>query len=1043
MAGDQQGACVKRLLIDISSVLRAAHFAGTDSEAYRVEFEGKTHNVNSAEYAYDGFMGSLKTVLNQFKIPPRNIVVCKDGFNSRVLRQGIFAGYKGKRPKSPDEVNREYFAALDGVCDEIMCLGGTVLTQDNMEADDLIAYLAKHLLGRKVIWSRDGDMLALIDQQTDVYLKDQLNPWISPACPPEYTQVYKALCGDSSDCFPGAKGFGPDKFEKLVLTFGYEGLDMMKELIEQRRLPELAEDAEEFKPLKKVIEHQRDVYIGYALARFYPDRINSPDNPLTIEMKVEEVSHFLFEEFKQQQVLVTADNFPQLRDTISRDIAAADWVALDVETDVYEESLEWIRAIQENVRKDAIKLDMIGSQLTGLSICCGINHHKTYYFSIEHADTANLPTLEVKQFLLAELQAKRVVCHRAAGFELPVIWLNWQEWLPNVHCSKILSSYVDENQPTDLKGLSSRFLQYEQITYEEVTQGRGMSELTGKEVLNYGCDDSVTTSLLYSRGKLVTEMEGTWDVYDVVETDSQYLTAMAQADGFTPDLQVLEELRAADQQKYEENLRKIKGHLVRLNWPGTDFEPLQDLSAAEIKRGYLLLHGQPLVTQVRKLDKLAAAAGGEYGQLILEQQLEDVNEYLEQRFTPDPKFNPKSPVDNARLVYEVFQCPVRFRNQPTEIMRANGQKQGNPSTDNDVLKWAAQVDLERPDAELIELIIDCRAILTRDSLYFSKYPWFKHWQTGKIHPNLNQSSTTSRRFAPSAPNINQLPKRSEEGKKVRRVVAPHKPEALIVAPDFKSQELRTAAAASLDQNFIDCYVEGSVKDLHALTGHKIYCKRTGKQISYEEFETLRAQKDEEARKSRVDGKTTNFLAQFGGQAFTLSKQLVVPEETTQMFLDARAEAFPGYIEWAAGFEKEVEQLGYSYTMLGARKHIRYLLDNTWDRGHILRSAVNFHIQSSAAEQTKLAMARVWRSGILNRYDCRFYFPVHDELVFSVAKHDLVAFCYELGPLMKAPYADMVVAMDSQLSVGPNFCDLINYEWPVSPDSTELTLTQEG
>ena len=1036
---------MSRLLVDISSVLRAAHHAGTDAERYVVEFEGKRHNVNSAEYAYDNYMQLMKHVLTKFKIPPRNVVICKDGHNSRALRQGIFAGYKAKRPKSPPEVNREYYAALDGICDEVMCLGGAVLTQDNMEADDLIAYCSKKLLGRKVIWTRDGDMLALIDADTDVYLngKDELNSWINPACPPQYTQVFKALCGDTSDCFPGARGFGPDKFEKMVLAFGVEGLALMQELIEQRRLHELEDDVAEYKPLKKILDHQRDVYLGYALAKFYPDRINAPENPLTIEMMVEQASHFLFDEFKQQQILVTADNLQQLIPAIRQNIAAAEWVALDIETDVYEESLAWLEAIQSSVRKDAIKLDMIGSQLTGLSICCGVNHHITYYFAVEHADTPNIPSQELKQFLLPELQAKQVVCHRAAGFELPVMWLNWQEWLPNVHCSKILSSYVDENQPTDLKGLSSRLLDYEQTTYEEVTQGRGMSELTGPEVLRYGCDDSVVTSLLYSRGRIVTELEGTWPVYDQVETDSQYLSAAAQAGGFVCDLQILEELRAADQQKYEENLRQIKGHLVRLNWPGTEFEPLQDLSPAEVKRGYLLVHGEKLKATVRKLDKLAAAVGGEYGDLILTEDLEVVNPYLEQHFTPTPRFNPKSATDCARLIYEVFACPVRFRSKPTEIMRANGQKQGNPSTDNDVLNWAAKVDLEGADAELVNLIIDCRAILTRNSFYFSKYKWFVHWDTGHIHPNLNQSSTTSRRFAPSAPNINQLPKRSEEGKQVRKCVVPHKPGAWIVSPDFKSQELRTAAAVSLDQNFLDCYVEGSVKDLHALTGHQIYLKRTGKQITYAEFEVLRAQKDEEAKTSRVDGKTTNFLAQFGGQAFTLSKQLVVPEETAQMFLDARAAAFPRFIDWAVEFEKEVERLGYSYTLLGARKHTRYLLDNTWDRGHILRSAVNFRIQSSAAEQTKLAMARVWRSGILERYDCQFYFPVHDELVFSVVEEDLVAFCYELGPLMKAPYADMAVAMDSQLSIGPNFCDLTDYDWPEALDVPELTLTQEA
>ena len=1023
---------MNRLIIDISSILRALHHVGTDPEHYVVEFEGKKHKINSAEHAYENFMESFRETLNRLGLQPFQTIIVKDGKDSRQLRRAIYADYKGKRPKSPPELNREFFAALDGVVDEVLCLGGMSVYQNGMEADDVAAYLALNLQGHKTLWTRDADFLALMSTDIDVLLKNELNPWIHHACPPHYVQVYKALVGDTSDNFPGAKGFGEKAFENFVITFGMEGLAMMKELIEGRRLHELQEDVAEFKPLQKVIDNARDVYLSYTLASFYPDRITD----MQIEMKVGQVTHPLFEDVAQHQILVTADNQEALGPQIIKDIQEAQWVSLDLETDTYPESVEWVKAIQENVRKDAMRVDVIGSVPVGVSITAGKNHHKTYYFSFEHAETANVGMNVWLRVLVDELQSKQVVCHNTSGFELPVVFRNTGLWLPNVHCSKILASYVDENKPTGLKDCSKRWLDYDQVSYEEVTQGRTMSELTGAEVLQYGCDDAVTTSMIYLRSKLVTELEHTWDVFTQVDVDSNYLTADAIAKGFPVDLEVLEELRTADSIKFDANLARVNELLIELGWPGSNFEPLTDLSPAEVKRGYKMLTGEDLKTGVRKLEKLAEACGGEYGEVLISDSVELVNDFLQNNFTPAPRFNPKSTKDVTELLYDFLGCPVRYYNDLTDKQRAEGQKLGNPSSDNDCLKWAAQVDLNGEAAELVNLIIDCRAILTRDSLYFSKYKWFVHWDTGHIHSNLKQSSTTSRRFAPSAINCNQIPKRSEEGKQIRKCVIPHRSDAVIVSPDISGQELRLAAWASQDRNFMDCYVPGKDKDLHSLTGARIYSRRHT-QVAYEEFLALLKSKLSEAIKCRSDGKNCNFLAQFGGQAFTLGKKLIVPEETAQMFLDARAEALQEYIAWAEQETRAIQSRGYSLTMMGARKHVAELLTNGFGVNHALRSGLNFRIQGSAAEMTKMAMARVWRSNILDRHQARFYFPVHDELVFSVPLYRLTSFCFELEPLITHKYADMELPIVSELGIGPNFCDLEDLPWPKSESDSEF------
>ena len=301
-----------RLLVDVSSILRACHHAGTDIEyGYKVEFEGKTHDVNSASHCYYNFLEAWKATLLKTGLKPFQTVAVLDGKNSRSLRQAIFPDYKAHRKPRPPELNKEYNEALEGICDEICNLGGMVVWQDGMECDDVICHLSLNLKGKKTIWCRDKDMLALHRAEdnegngVDVLYGQELNPWIDNCCPPEFVLLYKSLVGDPSDGFKGAAGFGPAKFKDLFLRYGKEGMETMLELVEQRRLNELEEDAPDFPPLMKIIQATYSVYVSYACARFYPERINTPANPLQIRMQIGQGTEDIFGEWNQTKRLAT------------------------------------------------------------------------------------------------------------------------------------------------------------------------------------------------------------------------------------------------------------------------------------------------------------------------------------------------------------------------------------------------------------------------------------------------------------------------------------------------------------------------------------------------------------------------------------------------------------------------------------------------------------------------------------------------------------------------------------------------------------------
>jgi DNA polymerase I-like protein with 3'-5' exonuclease and polymerase domains len=108
-------------------------------------------------------------------------------------------------------------------------------------------------------------------------------------------------------------------------------------------------------------------------------------------------------------------------------------------------------------------------------------------------------------------------------------------------------------------------------------------------------------------------------------------------------------------------------------------------------------------------------------------------------------------------------------------------------------------------------------------------------------------------------------------------------------------------------------------------------------------------------------------------------------------------------------------------------------NNPWERGRAERQAVNFKIQGSSAEQTKLAMTRFWKSDLVFKYDARFIAPIHDEVVFSVAIPDLIPFLREAHAQMVGPYADMIVPIASSISIGPNFGDQVEVGEAVNDD----------
>ena len=175
-------------------------------------------------------------------------------------------------------------------------------------------------------------------------------------------------------------------------------------------------------------------------------------------------------------------------------------------------------------------------------------------------------------------------------------------------------------------------------------------------------------------------------------------------------------------------------------------------------------------------------------------------------------------------------------------------------------------------------------------------------------------------------------------------------------------------------------------------------------------------------KFRALGKQINFATQFLCRAPKLAKLLITDEKSAQQYLDAKSKTYPGLEQWQRDAIAGAKKKGYALTLLGARRHLAEGLKshNKYDVAKAERQAVNFEIQSSAAEMTKLAISEMATSGLLGRDDVQFVMPVHDEAVLFLRKDTILETLPMLHACMTIQYADMTVPLVSDISIGKTF-----------------------
>lgn len=262
-------------------------------------------------------------------------------------------------------------------------------------------------------------------------------------------------------------------------------------------------------------------------------------------------------------------------------------------------------------------------------------------------------------------------------------------------------------------------------------------------------------------------------------------------------------------------------------------------------------------------------------------------------------------------------------------------------------------------------IIDYRQLSKLSNTYIDSLPDLVNKKTGRIHTSFNQTVTATGRLSSSNPNLQNIPIRSELGKKIRSAFVPRRGNLLMDA-DYSQVELRILAHISGDKNLINAFREGA--DIHSRTAAMVY------QLEEENI----------TDEMRAVAKTINFGVIYGLGPRGLSKQIGVTVEEASEFIENYFDKYPGVRKFTEEYKEKARQTGYAETIFGRRRELRDISsENGRLRSFSERIAVNMPIQGTAADMIKIAMVNIDKLLREEKLDSRMILQVHDELIFEV------------------------------------------------------------
>ena len=904
-------------------------------------FPPLTNSAGEPTGAMYGVLNMLKSLISQ--VQPSHIAVVFDA-KGKTFRDEMFEQYKSHRPPMPDDLRKQ----IQPLHDIIRALGIPLLVIEGVEADDVIGTLAvaASKANQKVLISTgDKDMAQLVDD--NIMLINTMNNTLLDreaviekyGIPPELIIDYLALMGDSADNIPGVAGVG----EKTALGL-LQGIGSMAEI---------------YANLDKVAE------LPIRGAKKLGDKLLAEKEMADLSYRLATIKTDVALDITPEQLTLGASNNDQLTEYFGR--------------------YEFKRWLNE-VMNGADSITNNNEQPTK------INHYQaTPALTQDNSDEA-LPAIQIDrsryETLLTEADLNRWVekLKQAKLFALDTETDNLDYMAANlVGISFALENGEAAYLPLQLDYLgapktlekTTALTLLKPVLENPAIQKVGQNfkyDLTifarnGIDVQGVAFDTMLESYVLNSTGR-----------HNMDDLAKRYLghqtISFEEIAGKGKNQLTFNQIPLEKAAEYAAEDADVTMKLQQVLWEKLSKEPTLEKLFKEMEL--------PLLGVLSRMERRGVLIDSDALFLQSNEIANRLSELEEQAYVlAGQPFNLASTKQLQEILFDKLGLPV-IQKTP----------KGAPSTNEEVLEELAF------SHELPKVLVEHRGLSKLKSTYTDKLPQMVNPQTGRVHTSYHQAVTATGRLSSSDPNLQNIPIRNEEGRRIRQAFIAREG-FTVVAADYSQIELRIMAHLSQDQGLINAFTQG--KDIHRSTAAEIFGV------------TL----DEVTSEQRRNAKAINFGLIYGMSAFGLSRQLGIGRADAQSYMDLYFKRYPGVQTFMHDIREKAKAQGYVETLFGRRLYLPDInSSNGMRRKAAERVAINAPMQGTAADIIKRAMIQLDQK-LQNDPDIAMIMQVHDELVFEV-RSEKVAFYSELIKTQMESAADLVVPLIVDVGQGTNW-----------------------
>lgn len=889
-----------------------------------------------------GVLNMLKSLLNQFA--PTEMAVVFDA-KGKTFRDEMFAEYKAHRPPMPDELRSQ----IEPLHQMIRALGLPLLVVPGVEADDVIGTLAKQAAanGRDVLISTgDKDMAQLVSDKITL-INTMNNTVLGPqevrekyGVGPELIIDFLALMGDSSDNIPGVPGVG-EKTALALLT----GIGSLREIYANLdAVPALGFRGSKTLPAKLEL-HRDNADLSYALATIKTD-VELEPIPLTRQSADTDTLISLFGRYEFKRWLA---ELLDGGDMLTPNPAAAAPRARP--TASVSDSAEPAAAAMAPVTLDRSAYQTI-LQMSELDAWLDKLRASPYWVLDTETDGLDYMTANLIGLSFAT----------AAGEAA---------YLPVAH------DYLDAPEQLDRDTVLARL---KPLLEDTDSRKVGQNLKFDQSILaRYGIELRGIWSDTMLESYVLNSVAGRHDMDSLSERHLGHQTiTFEEVAGKGKNQLTFNQIPLEQAATYAAEDADVTLRLHEVLWPQLEQEaglasvlqemevPLLSVLSRMERNGVLIdpallgRHSMELTTRLAELESKAHELAGEPFNLASTKQLQGI-------------------------LFEKLGLPV--------LKKTPG---GAPSTNEEVL---AELALDYP---LPAVLLEYRGLAKLKSTYTDKLPQMINPATGRVHTSYHQAVTATGRLSSTDPNLQNIPVRNEEGRRIRQAFIAGAGNQIIAA-DYSQIELRIMAHLSGDAGLLRAFSEG--KDIHRATAAEVFGLPL-EQVSAEQ---------------RRSAKAINFGLIYGMSAFGLARQLGIGRNDAQRYMDLYFERYPGVLTYMERTREQAHAQGYVETLFGRRLQLPDIRSrNAMRRKGAERAAINAPMQGTAADIIKRAMLAVDAWLATPEADgIRMIMQVHDELVFEVPQEKVALCSAKVRELMQHS-ATLDVPLLVEVGVGDNW-----------------------